>query len=87
VTNLLDDVFAVFVSGETRLWSETICARWPRPPRHLRRVEPATLAKALKPHGVETEQMELLDPTTRTVRSAATSRASPERPPAGPHDR
>jgi S-DNA-T family DNA segregation ATPase FtsK/SpoIIIE len=63
VVNLLDDVFAVFVSGESRLWSETICVRLAEAnPDTYDGWEPATLASALKPHGIETKQMELLDP-------------------------
>jgi DNA segregation ATPase FtsK/SpoIIIE, S-DNA-T family len=63
VTYLLDDVLGVFASGESRLWSETICTR-------LAEVNPDVydgydanlLGKAFRAHGVETEQMEYVDP-------------------------
>jgi DNA segregation ATPase FtsK/SpoIIIE, S-DNA-T family len=63
VVNLLDDVFAVFVSGETRLWSETICVRLAEAnPDTYDGYDATLLGKTLRAHGVETEQMELLDP-------------------------
>jgi len=63
VASLLDDVLAVFEQGETRLWSETICARLAElRPEDYDGWDQTLFATAVKPYGIETAQMNMQHP-------------------------
>jgi S-DNA-T family DNA segregation ATPase FtsK/SpoIIIE len=63
VRSLLDDVLGVFLAGEDRLWSETICARLADEiPDVYDGWDAADLANALNPYSVDTRQLDMKDP-------------------------
>lgn len=57
VATLLDDILGVFLPGEERLWSETICSRLAKAqPDVYDGWDPTLLANSLKPYGIETKK-------------------------------
>jgi S-DNA-T family DNA segregation ATPase FtsK/SpoIIIE len=63
-SNVLNDIAAVYLAGEDRLWSEVIVSRLAEAqPDAYQGWTPNALAAALKPHGIAPKQIPLRDET------------------------